>query len=267
MTKEEVLETNDKIAKAIEKVTDFKGEGDLDLEHMIYASTLFKPQKYTPEIEKQLVLLKGWREVDKSRNCGDYIDKNGDIFELKISVGDNNKINALQLREFQGGFKDTKKKWDELKERIVNADVDIYNEKELEKLDEIELYPEGSWAIIWFDEEHSDAKIYEKKGGVWRYTNKTLGKFAGVDYYLFIYFDRINPLQNSKAFKIKHDDINSVFGSNVQATHLVKNLADKNTHVERSLHFKTTSRVFSDSDKSKFVTIIEASKLFDNSDL
>ena len=238
MTKTEALKKYEEVAKAISKINDYKGE-ELDLEHLIYACSLFNPQKMDSQILKTLAKEQGWREIHKSRDCGDYIDKNNHIFELKHSVGTEGKINALQIREWQGGFTPGNK--DELCKRIVNPTMNpkeaIYSLEELMRIYSDKKIRKGSWGIVWDDSKLLNGKIYEKVfENTWIDTNLKFADFAGVDYYLFIYFDLNDPTQKSKILKISHQDLFNGEKSltNVHGTNEVNK---ENVKTEKALHF------------------------------
>lgn len=267
MTKEEVLQKYAEVANAISKIEELPDGSTLDLEHLILACNLFNSQKSTGMIENELIRLKGWKKIDKSRDCGDYFDSNDQIFELKISVGTQGKINLNQLREWQGGFT-TNNNAKELMNRVVNPPTDTCDNccslEGLKELYKSSNFKKGSWGIVWDDYKGIDGKVYEKVSTQeWRDTHMTFANFTGVDYYLVIYFDLIDPLHKSIAYKITHENLFHK-GIKLANMHMTTIVNEENKKSEKKLSFSINNV-----PKSfiKNAEVIEAGRLFDNSQL
>lgn len=72
------------------------------LQELIKLSAIYNPQQRTSMFENYLKIKNGWEKIAASDGCGDYRDKDGKIFELKMSsTNSTGNININQIRLWQ----------------------------------------------------------------------------------------------------------------------------------------------------------------------
>lgn len=98
----EIAEVQKIQIEAYKLLSSLDDEHEPTLEELVKISAICNPQQRTYMLENYLKDKYGWTKIPASDGCGDYRDRDGKIFELKMSATNTSrKINVNQIRPWQ----------------------------------------------------------------------------------------------------------------------------------------------------------------------